>query len=77
LRWWEKLNSLPEKPKPPPGWVALEVIVPRKHVGEVRRVVEALYPPPKPAESPASKATARASRSKTTATRGASTPRRR
>jgi hypothetical protein len=47
MRWWEKLNSLPDKPTPPRGWVALELFVPRKHVDEVRRVVEALYPPPK------------------------------
>ncbi len=46
LRWWEKLNSLPDKPKPPPGWVTLEVMVPRNHVDDVRRVVEALYPLP-------------------------------
>jgi hypothetical protein len=46
MRWWEKLNSMPDKPKPPRGWVALELIVPRKHVDDVRRVVEALYPHP-------------------------------
>ena len=55
MRWWEKLNSMPDKPKPPPGWVSLELIVPRKHVDEVRRVVEALYPQPKPLAAPASK----------------------
>ena len=47
MRWWEKLNSLPSKPTPPRGWVALELFVPRNHVDEVRRVVEALYPQPK------------------------------
>ena len=47
MRWWEKLNSLPDKPTPPRGWVAIELVVPRKHVDEVRRVVEALYPQPK------------------------------
>src|SRR5436853_1880098 len=41
MRWWEKLNSLPDKPLPPRGWVAIELVVPRKHVDEVRRVVEA------------------------------------
>ena len=44
MRWWEKLNSLPDKPAPPRGWVVIELAVPRKHVDEVRRVVEALYP---------------------------------
>jgi len=47
MRWWEKLNSLPAKPALPRGWVALELVVPRNHVDEVRRVVEALYPQPK------------------------------
>ena len=47
MRWWEKLNSLPSKPAPPRGWVAIELCVPRKHVDEVRRVVEALHPQPK------------------------------
>ena len=47
MRWWEKLTSLPSKPVPPRGWVAIELFVPRKHVDEVRRVVEALYPQPK------------------------------
>jgi hypothetical protein len=47
LRWWDKLNSLPSKPKPPNGWVSIELVVPRSHVDEVRRVVEALYPQPK------------------------------
>jgi hypothetical protein len=47
LRWWEKLNSLPSQPKPPSGWVSIELVVPRNHVDEVRRVVEALYPQPK------------------------------
>ncbi|HEY2927991.1 hypothetical protein [Piscinibacter sp.] len=46
MRWWEKLNSLPDKPMPPRGWVAIELFVPRNHVDEVRRVVEALYPQP-------------------------------
>ena len=47
MRWWDKLNSLPSKPAPPRGWVALELFVPRNHVDEVRRVVEALYPQPR------------------------------
>jgi len=47
MRWWEKLNSIPDKPTPPRGWVAIELFVPRSHVDEVRRVVEALYPQPK------------------------------
>jgi len=45
LRWWDKLNRVPGKPKPPSGWVALELVVPRNRVDEVRRVVEALCPP--------------------------------
>jgi len=47
LRWWEKLNELPSKPKPPNGWVSIELVVPRNHVDDVRRVIEALYPAPK------------------------------
>lgn len=46
MRWVDKLNSVPDKPKPPPGWVAVEFMVPRSRVDEVRRVVEALCPPP-------------------------------
>jgi len=48
MRWWEKLDAMPEKPRPPPGWVHVELMVPRRHVDEVRRVVAALYPPPEP-----------------------------
>ena len=47
MRWWDKLNSLPAKPALPRGWVSLELVVPRHHVDEVRRVVDALYPQPK------------------------------
>ncbi len=46
LRWLEKLNSVPDKPAPPAGWVTIELMVPRKRVDEVRRVVEALCPAP-------------------------------
>lgn len=49
MKWYEKLNSMPDKPKPPKGWVAVEFFVPRNHVTDVRRVVEAMYPQPKPA----------------------------
>jgi hypothetical protein len=42
-----KLNSMPEKPKPPRGWVAVEFFVPKNHVDDVRRVVQAMYPQPK------------------------------
>ena len=46
LRWQEKLNGVSDKPKPPPGWVTVEFVVPRKKVDEVRRVVEAICPAP-------------------------------
>jgi hypothetical protein len=46
LRWWDKLTSLPDRPKPPRGWVAVEFFLPRARVDEVRRVVEALCPQP-------------------------------
>ena len=46
MRWWDKLNALPGKPKPPPGWVTIELVVPRSQVDSARRVVEALYPLP-------------------------------
>jgi hypothetical protein len=59
MKWWDKLNSLPDKPKPPPRWVAVEVFVPRRHADEVRRIVQALYPLPKPATLPAKKAPAK------------------
>jgi hypothetical protein len=45
LRWWERLHEVPEAPKPPPGWVALQVYVPPQRVDDVRRVVEALCGP--------------------------------
>jgi hypothetical protein len=45
MRWVDKLNSVPDKPTPPPGWVAVEFMVPRSRVDEVRRVVEAMCPP--------------------------------
>jgi hypothetical protein len=41
-----KLASMPDKPKPPRGWVALEFFIPRSQVEEVRRVVEAMCPQP-------------------------------
>jgi hypothetical protein len=46
MRWLDKLNSAPDKPTPPPGWVAVEFVVPRNRVDEVRRVVEAMCPAP-------------------------------
>jgi len=46
IRWWEKLNGVSDKPKPPRGWVSVEFVVPQKRVDEVRRVVEAMCPPP-------------------------------
>jgi hypothetical protein len=47
MRWWEKLNGVSDKPRPPRGWVAVEFIVPQKRLDEVRRVVEAMCPSPK------------------------------
>lgn len=44
-----KLNSLPEPPPMPSGWTRAEFVVPGRHVEDVRRVIEALYPLPKPA----------------------------
>ena len=46
LKWYDKLNSMPDKPKPPKGWVAVEFFVPRNRVDDARRVIEALYPQP-------------------------------
>lgn len=40
-----KLTSIPQ-PAAPRGWVRIELVVPRRHVIDVRRMVEALYPPP-------------------------------
>lgn len=45
LRWWDRLQEIPEEPQPPPGWVALHVHVPRHRVDDVRRVVDALCGP--------------------------------
>jgi len=45
LRWWERLHEMPQEPKPPPGWVALQLHVPRHRVADVRRIVEALCGP--------------------------------
>jgi hypothetical protein len=55
MKWWDKLNSIPDKPLPPRGWVAVEFFVPRAQVDEVRRVVEALCPQPKAAPAKKSK----------------------
>lgn len=55
MKWYEKLNSMPDKPQPPKGWVTVEFFVPRNHVVDVRRVVEAMYPQPKPESEPAGK----------------------
>ena len=49
LRKHAKLMSMPESPPPPRGWTRIEFMVPRRHVDEIRRVVEALYPQPKAA----------------------------
>lgn len=55
LKWYEKLNSMPDKPKAPKGWVAVEFFVPRNHVEDARRVIEAMYPPPVAAAEPPQK----------------------
>jgi hypothetical protein len=55
MRWYDKLMSMPEKPAPPRGWVRVEFFVPRRHVEEVRRVVDALYPQPVAQEEPKTK----------------------
>lgn len=41
-----KLASMPDKPKPPRGWVAVEFVIPRNQIDDVRRVVEAMCPQP-------------------------------
>lgn len=46
LDWYDRLNTTPDKPRPPKGWVSLEVFVPRNRVDEVRRIVEAMCPLP-------------------------------
>lgn len=46
LRKHAKLMSMPDPPPVPRGWLRIELVVPRRHVSEVRRVVEALYPQP-------------------------------
>lgn len=60
LKWREKLDALPDRPQPPKGWVAVEFVVPRHRVDDVRRVVEALCPPPKPGQASAPQRPARA-----------------
>lgn len=59
MRWRDKLAGLPDRPRPPRGWVAVEFIVPRHRVEDVRRVVEALYPQPRIGPDIASKESAR------------------
>jgi hypothetical protein len=46
LRWWERLHEVPQAPKPPRGWVAMQLYVPRQRVDDVRRIVDALCGPP-------------------------------
>ena len=48
LRKHAKLLSLPEQAPLPRGWTRVEFVVPRRHVDDVRRVVEAMHPPPQP-----------------------------
>lgn len=43
----EKLATMPDKPKPPRGWIAVEFFIPRNQVDEVRRVVDAMCPQPR------------------------------
>jgi hypothetical protein len=74
MKWWDKLNSIPDKPLPPRGWVAVEFLVPRNQVDEVRRVVEALCPQPKAAPAKKSRTrtasgTSKPKRSSTSLTR--------
>jgi TrfB plasmid transcriptional repressor len=51
LRKHAKLLSMPAPAAVPPGWVRVEFLVPRRHVDDVRRVVEAMHPPPQPTPS--------------------------
>lgn len=41
-----KLLSMPEPTPVPRGWIRVELVVPRRHVNDVRRVVAAMYPLP-------------------------------
>ena len=42
LRWWGRLQEVPEGAEAPPGWVAVQFFVPRQRVDDIRRVVDAL-----------------------------------
>jgi len=46
LRWWERLHEVPQGPRAPPGWVTMQLYVPRQRVDDVRRIVDALCGPP-------------------------------
>jgi transposase len=45
LRWWERLQGIPEDAEAPPGWVAVRFFVPAGRVDDIRRVVDALCAP--------------------------------
>ena len=46
LRKHAKLMNEPEKFSVPSGWTRVTFVVPRRHLAEVRRIVEALHPQP-------------------------------
>lgn len=60
MKWHDRLKALPDRPPIPKGWVAVEFVVPRHRVDEVRRVVEALCCPPTPDPAGARKGSGRA-----------------
>ncbi|MDQ6779730.1 MAG: transcriptional regulator KorA [Candidatus Eremiobacteraeota bacterium] len=55
LRKQARLNSMPEPAAVPRGWIRMEFVVPRRHVDDVRRVIEALYPQPLKPKTPKEK----------------------
>ncbi len=59
LRKHAKLNSMPEPSAAPRGWIRVEFVVPRRHVDDVRRVIEALYPQPAEPQVPKEKSAVR------------------
>lgn len=56
LRKHAKLLSMPAPAPVPSGWIRVEFVVPRRHVDDVRRVVEAMHPPPPKPTTVAAKA---------------------
>lgn len=46
LRKHAKLADEPQKFSLPSGWTRVTFVVPRRHLAELRRVIEALYPQP-------------------------------